>query len=119
MDNNFTLLETNLEEATNADLKGNASVNQTEQLHSDLNEWYAVLVAFKRDTELQLIAQKTRVAKKKIHFQSKADKAGWLEFKEQEDLRRIKSIRFIASVEQRIAYVRGLKRAASTKYTNH
>lgn len=97
------------EELVAKDVRGECTTSQLATLHADLRRWLQVLNSLLRDVELQLTAQRARMNKNQADYLEAGDKIGWLRYKAEEEEWRIRSVRFMVSVEQKIMEVKGYK----------
>src|SRR5690242_7633935 len=91
------------------DVRGECTNEELDVLKSDLRRWLAELNSLKRDVEIQMTAQKARITQRKIEFKEKTESIEWLRYKSEEEQWKVGSLRFMASVEQRILYVKSLR----------
>lgn len=92
------------------DVKKTASLEETEQLHSDMWAWIRYLNSFKRDIEIQFAAQKVRLIAARANTDEYPTEEAYNQFLADEQNWKVKSIRLLASVEDKIAEVKGLIR---------
>lgn len=85
------------------------SSEHTEILKTDIRRWLAELNSLKRDVEIQMTAQKARVSERQVEYIEKNNTLEWLRYKSKEDTHRIGALRFMASVESKILYVKSLR----------
>lgn len=95
----------NFEEAVAKDIRNEASNFEIDTLKTDKRRWLMELNSLKRDVELQLTAQKARIASKKLEGLSKDQ---WLTFKAREATWKVSALRFCVTIEQKMLYVKGL-----------
>lgn len=86
------------------------STNETLQfLMDDFRLWLDELNILLRDVEIQLSAQRSRISDKKVELGPQWNNNDWYSFKATEDKWRITALRFKASVEEKIRYVKTLR----------
>lgn len=91
------------------DVRGEITKAELQILKNDIRKWLQVLNSLMRNVELQLAAQKARMAREQADYLQKNDKINWLYYKAEEDDRRVRSMRFMVSVEQKIMTVKSLR----------
>lgn len=96
------------EDLVTKEVRGEINDGERAILKGDLAEWLIILNSLKRDVELQLTAQKARVNQKSKEQLLTKDE--YNKFKSDEDQWRLKSIRFMISVENKIMQVKKLKK---------
>lgn len=100
------IAEMTFEDIVAKDVRNEASNAEIEELKTDKKQWLAVLNSLKRDVELQINAQKVRVAQKKLE---KPTKDEWLAFNAKEASWRLGALRFWVTVEDKMMYVKRLR----------
>jgi hypothetical protein len=80
-----------------------------EVLSSDYRLWLDELNVLLRDVEIQLTAQKGRISEKKVQLGPEWNNNDWYSFKASEDKWKVTALRFKASVEERIRFVKTLR----------
>lgn len=101
-------MASNFEELVLKEVRSNVNTVEWDMLRSDYDEWLIVLNSLKRDVELQLTAQKARISQ---HSKEKnLSKEEYNTFKSQEDQWRLKSLRFMISVEKKIMQVKKMRK---------
>jgi hypothetical protein len=91
------------------DVRGECTDEELEILKGDLRRWLAELNSLKRDVEIQMSAQRARITQRQIEFKQKNEQIEWLRYKGEEEQWRVGSLRFMASVENRILYAKSLR----------
>lgn len=78
-------------------------------LGNDLQLWFRCLVGLKRDVEIQFVAQKSRLTQTKRDY-LKGDISGTdlLDIQTKEEAWKVGAVRFAASIEDQILYVKDL-----------
>lgn len=86
-------------------------------LEQDIRGWLSALNKLKRDVEVQLAAQKARMTQTQAEMLNDPTKsrADWLEYKSGQDRWRVGAIRFMVSVEERMAYAKNLRASRNEK----
>lgn len=85
-------------------------------LESDIRGWLKELNSLKRDVEVQLAAQKARMTQTQAEMLSDGgSRADWLDYRAKEDRWRVGAIRFMVSVEERIAHAKNIRAARNQK----
>lgn len=92
-----------------ADVKGNATSDQTDMLMSDVNEWVSELRDLVRDVEIQFTARKAQSASARLGAHKSGDETAWLEYNVVDAEWKLKANRFKASIETRLRYVKSLR----------
>lgn len=96
------------------DVRHGCTEDELNVLKANLREWLSELNALKRDVEVQLGAQKSRVSATHAEMlENGSSKADWLKYKSKEDSWRTSAVRFMVSVEQRMLHVKNLRAAAN------
>lgn len=105
------------EDLVEKDVRHGCSPPELQVLESNIREWIKKLNSLKRDVEVQLSAQKARNTQKQAEMlrDSESTKADWLDYKSKEDRWKVGAIRFMVSVEDRIAYAKNLRASQNTK----
>jgi len=85
------------------------SDNYVEILSTDFRLWLDELNVLLRDVEIQLSAQKSRISEKKYQLGPDRNNNEWYSFKATEDKWKVTALRFKASVEERIRFVKTLR----------
>lgn len=80
-----------------------------EVLSSDFRSWLDELNILLRDVEIQLAAQKSKLSDKKVQLGPEWNNNEWYTFKASEDKWKVTALRFKASVEERIRFVKTLR----------
>lgn len=80
-----------------------------EILSTDYRLWLDELNVLLRDVEIQLAAQKGRISEKKVQLGPEWNNNEWYSFKANEDKWRVTALRFKASVEERIRFVKTIR----------
>jgi hypothetical protein len=80
-----------------------------EILSTDFRLWLDELNVLLRDVEIQLAAQKGRISEKKVQLGPEWNNNDWYRFKATEDKWKVTALRFKASVEERIRFVKTLR----------
>lgn len=80
-----------------------------ETLSQDYRMWLDELNVLLRDVEIQLAAQRSRFSEKKAELGPQWNNNAWYSFRAEEDKWRITALRFKASVEERIRFVKTLR----------
>lgn len=91
------------------DVRAECTDDELSILESDIRSWLNILNSLKRDVEIQLGAQKARMTQRQAECQASGNKVEWLTYKATEQKWRISAVRFMASVEERILYVKKLR----------
>lgn len=99
------------EDLVAADVRNDVTPEEQEILKADVRRWLRVLNGLKRDVEIQMANQKTRNIQAQRDYNETKDTSAWLKFQQQEEYWRVGSLRFMASVEGRILYVKSLRAA--------
>lgn len=94
------------EEIVAKDVKNNASNAEIEILSSNTKHWLSELNSLKRDVEIQLAAQKARITLRQADNMPRSE---WLKYKASEEHWRLGVLRFMASIEQKMLYVKRLR----------
>ncbi len=80
-----------------------------QDLSSDFRLWLDELNVLLRDVEIQLTAQRGRISEKKVELGPQWNNNDWYKFKATEDKWKVTALRFKASVEERIRFVKTLR----------
>lgn len=85
------------------------SDNYIDILSQDFRMWLDELNVLLRDVEIQLSAQKGRISEKRVQLGPEWNNNEWYRFKATEDKWKVTALRFKASVEERIRFVKTLR----------
>jgi hypothetical protein len=96
-------------DAVLADVKGNATSDQSDMLKSDVNGWVCALQDLVRDVEIQFTARKAQSASARLSAHKSGDETAWLEYNVVDADWKLKANRFKASIEARLRYVKSLR----------
>ena len=99
------------------DVRKGLTNEQIVLLSGNYRLWLDELNVMLRDVEIQLSAQKGRITEKKIELGPTWNKNDWYSFKSTEEKWRITALRFKASVEERIRFVKTLRAEENSKTT--
>lgn len=101
-------MSSSFEDLVTKEVRGEINDGERAILNGDLSEWLIILNSLKRDVELQLTAQKARMNQK--NKEKSLTKDEYNKLKSEEDQWRLKSLRFMISVEKKIMQVKKLRK---------
>jgi len=104
------ITELSFEELVAREVKKEASDAQIAILSEDYRRWLGELNKLKRDVEIQLAAQRARISGRKTENMPRQE---WLQFKAAEEQWKLGALRFMASIEEKMIYVKRLKADAN------
>lgn len=96
-------------ELVDRDVRKGVTEEEIDELKRDPRQWLDELNILLRDVEIQIAAQKARISAKRCEMSANPEgwnATGWYEYKASEDGWKVKALRFRASIEERIRFVK-------------
>jgi len=108
----------NFKELVAKDVRKEATNEELDILTSDFRSWLDELNILLRDVEIQLSAQRSRISDKRVEIGPQLNNNEWYSFRATEDKWRITALRFKASVEEKIRFVKTLRMKSQNNEAN-